>query len=457
MTVQSAGALLVENSLAELSSRALVNIGGAQLAPRGNRLTQTFMSGVAARVGTLSGATPVTFLTIAPIESTCYAVRLGFGNPYNLSMAIASASVYPSDSYSNAGGTDAAGARTTINPTGGAAGCKVYFDNGGGDVDALNTSGVQRALTLPANQSNPTNAATAFTIGWSDWAPCTSIARADGGVQPLLFIYTTVNSSDFTSGATNAPLFNTTPAANRGRKQYVLKAWTNNIDFADNPTGTDWAWEGTPPFGPLFCLQYLTLNPGVQIVGTGDSLSTAPTNDSISYAAWRAAMDFSTPSLPIAYASMAWGGVTSSVYDVLLANNVAALRPGILLHQPISRNDTFTAAGVQTLLAKSLALASQYRQQFGASTIWNIPGCAPSADGDATQIAAFNDMRLRLQSVAGASGIPLIDGPSVIGQSAAPWDYVAGASDDNLHPNYTGVEMMVRPLVQPPFRSVIGL
>ena len=432
----------------------------AIVAPRRNRLTKTLGSGLFAKTGFPQTLAPLTFLHIVPIEAPCYAVRLGFANCYGLTMTIAKASVYPSDSYgalaegNNAGLKDARLANTyPIAPTGSAAGCRVYFDHGGADVGTISAGGDQRSLTLAADATNEANRSKAFTIQWSDFAPCTSIPRADGGAPHLLFVYVTISTATMVQGSSG--MFTETNAdglAHRGRYFWTGHASTASVDFADHPTGTPFR---PRPIAPLFALQYLTASLGIQGVLNGNSLSSTPTNDWFSTPLHRAAWDLSTPDLPIEVANLAWGSTGADGYEVVLRNNMPALRGSFVSYQPISRNDTFTASGLHLLLAKALANVDAFRAGYGSAAIWNIAGCIPSADGNVRQVHAFTDMRSRLQALARSSGMPLIDAPAAIGQADMPWLYRDGMSDDDTHTNFAAAEAVV-PMATAALREVIG-
>jgi hypothetical protein len=405
----------------------------------------------------------MTFLHVVPIEAPCYAVRLGFATGYNAATVIAKASVYPSDSYSvltangNAALIDAGhdGPSYPVVPTGGAQGSRVYFDNEGQFNTTVNTSGTNRSFTIPAVVSNPNNTGQGFAVQWSDLVPCSSVPRADGGLKHLLFIYVTISSPDMT-----VPVWPQTwvmagnPLASRGGRYFwggYAERW--NADFADNPTGTRFFPRG---FMPLWAVQYLTANPGIQTVVTGDSQSEGPTDDGFTTPLMRAGWDLSTPGLPIEYACMAWGGKPAAVYNAMLSNNMAALRPSIAAHQPLSRNDGWT--NMHMLLAASLAFADQMSVAYGTKTIWNMAGCECSAAKKSTSMAAFTDMRGRLLELAMNSGAAVIDTPSVIGNVAngAPWDYLPGYSNDASHINYAGAEALV-PQARAILRKLIGI
>jgi hypothetical protein len=433
----------------------------AMAAPRRNRLTKTLGSGILAKPAYPGRLAPLTFVHVIPIEAPCYAVRLGFANCFDLTMAIAKASVYPSDSYGalaanrNAGLQDPKPATPyRVAPTGNAGGSRIYFDHAGADVGTISAGGSERRFTLEPDHANPENRPKGFTIQWSDFAACTSIPRADGGTQHLLFVYVTIASPSTVHGATGFfAESNADPLAHRGRHFWTGRAANTGVDCADNPTGSNYRSE---TIAPLFAIQYLTLNAGIQGVLNGDSLTASPANDRFSTPLHRAAWDLSTPDRPIEIASTAWGAAGHAGYEVMLRNNMAALRGSFVSYQPLSRNDAFVASGLQLLLAKALANVDAFRASYGSAAIWNIAGCIPSARDNARQTQAFTDMRSRLLALGPSSGMPLIDAPAVIGQAEAPWLYRAGMSDDDTHPNFAAAEAVV-PMAKAALRQLIDL
>jgi hypothetical protein len=432
----------------------------ALIAPRRNRLTKTLGSGLLAKATYPGPLAPLTFLHVIPIEAPCYVVRLGFANPFDLTMTIAKASVYPSDSYGSLAENGNArlkesipGAPFPVVPTGNASGRRITFDHAGADVGTIHAAGTERGITFAADATNPENKPKGFTIQWSDFVPCTSIPRADGGTQHLLFVYITIASPSLVHGATlSFATANADPLAHRGRHFWLGYAASSG-DYADTPAATAFK---SSQIGPLFAIQYLTSSLGIQGVLSGDSLTAAPTNDRYSTPLHRAAWDMSTPDMPIELASMAWGAAGSACYDAMLRNNMPALRGSFVAYQPISRNDGLAAATLHLLLAKALANVDAFRASHGTTALWNIAGLIPSADGDARQVHAFTDMRSRLQGLARSSGMPLIDAPAVIGQPEAPWLYRAGMTDDNTHPNFTAAEAIVT-MARKALRQVIGV
>jgi lysophospholipase L1-like esterase len=192
-------------------------------------------------------------------------------------------------------------------------------------------------------------------------------------------------------------------------------------------------------------------------VTVGDSLTAARQTGVENRSPGGAAADLSTQNLPIEVAQLQFSGADSSAYNVSLQNNVAVVRPSVLFSQPLSRNDSITSMKIfQTLLARSLAYGHELNSLYGTRLVLNSPGCEPSFDGNPLLTAAFNDIRARLQAIGADDVIPHIDGPSLLGQPEAPWNYIPGVCDDGDHPNAAGAELLV-PLTTQALRSVADI
>ena len=444
------------------------------LAPRRNLMTKTFGGGTNA-IPTFSTSYqgPRTFLAAIPIESSCYAVRLMFTNPMNYVMSV-NAAVYPSDTPAtvlgdlvDAGANSYAFLPTVNGATNTAGKAIVYFDNNGADVGVLNAAGSSATGTLPANTGNVANAIVPYTPFLSDWIPVTSLARVDGGVQPYIFVYVTVSSVGATFG-TNAGYraYNSNALANRGRKFYFAQATNTGVDYAQNITGTLWkTFSGGSSPNPLYGVQYLSANPGIQIAVNGDSISASPTNDAISSPLYRASLDLSTPSLPVELATFAFGGQSSLIYDPTLKSFLPSIAPSIVCFQPITRNDPggMSAPQQQAILAKILLQTNAAKVVYGALSMFNQAGLEPfigalTGAAQTAAIAGFNDILARIRDLSATNSIPFIDAAAVIGDSSnsLPWNYKVGLSDDNTHANWAGAETLT-PSAVVALRQLIGL
>ncbi len=437
-------------SLAALSAR-LTGLGVA--APTRTRLTKTLGGGASITnpIDQQSQA-PATWVAVVPVEGPFYAVRLGFASVYNYDWGIKSASIYPSDSYGEAPRLPVANKLAVVPTVNGerGPGAKVYFDHEGGDVETINLSGKKRDFRFDANPGNPVNIAKPFSIVWSDFVTCDCVPRIDGGPGYLLFIYITVETNAFTG--TGSAFFDLAQdaAASRGRPIFTARAenWAN--DHADSPEQTGWSLY---PSAPLFCVQYLSRTPGIQVAQTGDSLSVGPYG--FSNALIRSTYDLSTPLLPIEIANFAWGGVGSNHYMAFTEMNAAAIRPSIFVPQPISRNDGDGMEPLRKLLMDNILLAERLAKKFGSKLLINGGGQEPGWHGNREAILGYTVMRDFLNSLPGLYGIPVFDCAAALGKPEAPWLFIDNVSDDSTHANTTGEELLV-PLVRSALQKTIG-
>jgi tetratricopeptide (TPR) repeat protein len=232
--------------------------------------------------------------------------------------------------------------------------------------------------------------------------------------------------------------------ANRGRQWYSGQASHDKKgDYAGNPTAT--GWKLLDQANPIVAVEFTYATPGVQIVTLGDSLNSATGTDGYSSHLWRAAMDLSTPGLPIHVACLAYASQGSATYCEMLKMNLDKINPGILAVQVITRNDGSNNNGMRQAIARQLAIAELCKARFGTVLLATAPGCEPSYDGHPEATAAFVAIRNEYLAAAAAGGIPFIDGPSVIGDTAAAWNYMANPSvtTDGTHPNSAGIELTV--------------
>lgn len=413
-------------------------------APTRYVLTQTIGGQISPFPGHLNDVFPKTFLTIVPLEADFVAVRVAYANCFGFSVKISSVSVYPSESYGIAPETDRNGGQAVaVKPiqTAGSfcAGHPVYFRNEGSSADFP-----IRSLELPADPQNPNNLFKPHTYRWSEWTDCRSVRRSDGGLQPLLFIYTTIGSADAAFVPSQLSALNTGGYA-RERYHYGLAAYSVGADFSDDPTGTLYCGSpaGFGTWNPVVAVQYRTVSAGIQVVAVGDSLSRAPTNDGVSNAVWRACADLSTPQRPIALVNMALGGGNPSLYNPLTALNAPIIQPSIAVLQVITRNGYAGLKDMRHLLRQMLQLGSELAMAHETRIVLNLPGGEPSWDAVPTWTDGFVSMRETLIGLSSVMRIPLIDATTVIAPDGRSWCYKPGMSDDGGHLNTYGVEMVV--------------
>jgi len=477
-------------------------------APRRSRMSLSATGALTGQKQTFSAGVTYTYLTVTPIETQAYAVKIGLANPFSGTMQVLSAGLYFSDSYSGIvqGGVQNFTANTTAIPTANsvyqsctttsgsatvvcsntallpsaatmyaigpgmpingtatvasgtnltlsanatasatvtlqfanlATECKLYYDNTGADVDTINTAGVSRTLAITGPPGNSGAGPYPFTLQWSDFVPCTSKARADGGTQPVAFVFVTLGPSTTTWGYTSStlPTYNGTAAAIVGNR-YIFsgRPWSNGgTDYADNPAGSGWTATTIPM---TMELSYLTDSRGWNILQVGDSISGSPPDDNLSTPVFRACKLLSTPQAPCEWSSVAFGGQASPIYDENLRNNIGALRPSAIVGQPISRNDPggATLASYQMLWAKLLSYTEKADARiglYGAFPFTTTVDALPTAQADiATMAARMAAISKSCQPSSGGQTcpmVPVLDPVPVLSRAALggnAWDYL---------------------------------
>jgi len=232
-----------------------------------------------------------TFHIETVLESDFDAVRIGVFNNIN-STTSCGVSVAPA-SISGADNTNA-----TIDPT-----------LNGGAWSACTFAGAA-SVALPActDVANP-------NVTWTDWAPCSSLARTDGGVLPVLHVRmlmnsaavpTTINDSGFTAWESEAA---SSSRFYRARQQ-AGNAWsTPSLFTSTTSTG----------IFPVIAIQYISRKVGRTILVCGDSI-TRGTGATLKNNGWAQRLMglLSTPSAPVSVVNLGWGSQTSNQYSARL-------------------------------------------------------------------------------------------------------------------------------------------
>jgi len=382
---------------------------------------------------TVSASTAVTCPNTATFPNAATMYVIGPGIPVNATATVTNGTTVTLSANATAS------ASVSLQFANMAAECKLYYDNLGAAADTINTAGVSRTLTIAGNPASPNHASQAYTMQWSDFAPCTSVPRADGQTTNIMALYITFGASATDSFGYFASIIssysNNIAPSFANRFVNVGISWNANIDATDSPTATAGfkGWDITP----AIAVQYLTDARGWNILQVGDSISTAPPEDGFSTPVKRACMTLSTPLAPCEWSSVAWGGTASAVYAEALRNNMTTLAPSAIVGQPVSRNDPLgaTLASYQMLMARLQSYTQKADARLGLLGVFPF---TTTADASAITQADNATMRARLAAISktcqpGTGGqtcpmVPVLDpipllSRSVLGGNA--WDYLA--------------------------------
>lgn len=191
------------------------------------------------------------------------------------------------------------------------------------------TFGGAASVTLAARVS--TNVPS-FT--WSDLIPVKSLARADGGVLPVITVRAEYPSGSDVSVPQNGS-YNWRGASSkrqmRSSTQAVLGVTTPST-YTSNVC--------VDLFTMIPAVQYVTLNQGQQGLGTGDSIFEGYGTGQYSLGAvGRACLLLSTPANPIEFFNAGQSGQAPLVYSQCITAYTPQINPTFVIYSPYSIND----------------------------------------------------------------------------------------------------------------------
>ena len=370
---------------------------------------------------------------VLPSASTMYAIGI-----QQAGTSIVTATVASGTTLTLSGAATNASGSLTVQFANLAPECKLYFDYSGAAVDNVNLNGTNRAITIAGNPTVAQGTNTIpFTLFWTDFVPCSPLARADGGANPLVFIYITNAASTVGFGYS----VNGLNSYNSGAAQTVLnnrysfqgRPWAGGgTDYSDNPAGTGFTNNALNT--PAIMVQYLTTQPGFNVVTAGDSLSVAPPDDGYSTETMRACYLLSTPQLPCEWSSVAQGGAQSTTYDESLRQNLSALHPSAIVIQAGTRNDGITSLILQWLVDKAFNYTAKSTARLGFLGFFpltsTLDGNVPYQTAVAAQRALLNSISKTCQPSTGGQDcpqIPVLDPTPIVSRLALggpAWDYL---------------------------------
>lgn len=366
-------------------------------------------------VGALSGFSGYSWHLTEAMPSAFDAVRVGFMNTTASAITIDSCIV---------GATD--GAADWLIPTGtGVSGAAAAWSSAtfGGSLSGSNAANANADAA-----SNP-------TYYFSDWVPCESIARTDGGVFPLLMARVYLSTA--------APLPNVGTGvgyanwnSDAADRLYAFEGFKSGDFVSANQSGfTGIAQAGQSPF---WCLQAASRIRAPLIVGFGDSIlggqqATADSNSWFS----RACAQLNTDGSPVFYEQHGWGGQQVTQYYARWARYLSAVKaagslPSIAVFQGGSTNGFSSAASyVQT--------AQHYVVRFIADCLSNgilpiITTMQPNNNYGVAIDTWRQKLNANLRDIATNAAIGLIDVDAAVTAGGLPARFISGyAYSDGIH------------------------
>lgn len=323
------------------------------------------------------------------------------------------------------------------------------------DTPASNGSG-WKACTLASDTVLAGTDANAVSITWTDWTPCSTVDRTDGGTLPVLFVTvqlasTIANRPSFNSSTSRAgwEAEGSTAAAPYGRP---WKSRSQAVLAVDTPTAinsTTYATTGIP-----FIIQYIPRNAqGYTVHVVGDSLlegigATINGHGSVENA--RAAVSSMARPVEICCQAIAGASPTNWVSRQTVA--IPAIKPELVLlalqspnsWSPPTISNNPSTGNIQSMRQQVAKVRQLVRDSGGTVLGWaglpmlrDASESAGSGEDYDTSISALNDYIAAFL----AGGLPVVDTYTpAVGSVDADGQarLIVGTSADGIHRNDAG-------------------
>lgn len=378
-------------------------------------------------VGTNVSTGAWTWSAAIPLEDDIIAVRFVFMNHTAAPYAIGGVCYCPSDSFND-----------YSNPTGSTDWRWSTWNSAGADSDIVYDAGTAlAATTVPANSTDASTGSTDIPhLYFSDWNYASTIPRADGSKIRVLFARLLVGAQTtavLATGTNNNWTINS--ATNRGREYAIRAQNEDRVTTPTTPMGT-----ATTSNHPFYAFQFLYRSGAITLCMGGDS-QIAGTGTSANYANFviRAALALSDEGAPpVVPWNVAWGGQSSNKFWPVLNNAIVAGKPGIVLIEGWSGNDSGmnTNAAYDKQHARMLQSAQRVRDYGGVPILTTPMPRTAATQSIPANLANWQYARERLLEMR-EHGFEVFDAGVVV-SDLATGRFLPGMADDDLHPNDAG-------------------
>jgi hypothetical protein len=311
-------------------------------------------------------------------------------------------------------------------------------------------------VTLPAGTS-------VDAVSWtaSDWMRCSSLPRADGGTQPLLWVRLLIPGANanrpawYFGGITDWE----TEATVAGRiRRFRSQANTDGVTAGSEGNFTT---SSISNFNCTPCyVQYLSRKTGVTVMIPGDSIMEG--TGAVSQRGWQfTGRDaVSTPNAPVELCTVAIAGSNSTTWRTRLAALINTVNPDYVTVPAYEVNDQATPmAGTGQSISRSNAQqAVKLASDNGAVPI-SITGC-PSNEA-AKALGAGDSLRRSINADVRAlpSGRAWMDFDALLAGSAVASgqvEFIPAYTTDGLHPNTVGHGVLGASAFAPALRNILA-
>ncbi len=304
-----------------------------------------------------------------------------------------------------------------------------YLKFGGG------TGGAPATVTIPGNAVVHTGATNVPATLYSDWLPFRSTAPG----RPVLLFRVLVPPQTMAMSMVGWPSNSATVLPNYTPRVRLVNTVAG--DFVTDPLQV-------PPTGqpaelaPFHVLRSRGTVPGIQIVVGGDSeLGSWATFAQL------CGLTLSTPEQPIAVWDVAWASMPSATFWPVLQDAITQGQPSVSVIQGWTANDGFNAAAYANYLAR-VRRSVAYTQRIGGIPIVTT-GMPRDLYGTA-DLAGWESYNNALPTRLPQTTVFNLD--TLVEDSSEPGNWIPDLSNDGIHPNLEGDQVMAggfQPLLTP--------
>jgi hypothetical protein len=337
-----------------------------------------------------------------------------------------------------------AAASTTLgdhaNPTGASCWRPLTFANNGVPTDKIVAAAdAPTTIIVRGMPPNPTFADDPLpSWTWTDWAPLTSLPRAESPDAPRVLMIRLLLPKDCTHTYPNGGFmeYHLNPAINRG-SSYVAGQVPRDVVTVPEVINTAGANIGIA-FPAVSCIQFLTRNEGIVGMAAGDShhQGTSTTTQFWNYL-MRSTLEIGSRQvgrIPFGYWSTARGGATSDWF----------FRPGFVVLPGWTYNDTTLNAqadqeAIAIFLARLLMTAEECARS-GAVPIFLTPFPRDPAAMTAARVEPWRALRNAIVDLR-ERGAVVLDATAILARQVngvMDGTYRPEYTDDTVHPNNAG-------------------
>lgn len=302
--------------------------------------------------------------------------------------------------------------------------------------DGNNSAGTWANVTFSGSPTvvlpNATDAADP-TVTFSDWIPISSVARTDiAGGFPLLFVRSLMPAS-----TTTFPVAFTGVTSTAWATKSDGRIWGSHRQIGDQvstPSGFNVVTETSAHI--VYAVRFRSRGKVVTVAGFGDSnMAGSNAGGATLYGdgfLTRAGAALSSATRPVSIGNFGWGGQTSAQFIKRAERLIPLIQPDIAVYTGFTPNDGTPSAASNNLARQNVARFIAVCQANNVVPVL-VNGLPSSGSGYTSPQDAFR--KTYNAELAAYPGTLVVDVSTAVGDGAAPENFRAGLSSDQVHGN----------------------